>query len=459
MSDFFENFRVYLIILTILGVCAVNADQDPRLLVLTDIGQDPDDLQSLIRLLHYANEFEIEGIIATADNNHAHESATIRDDIIHEAIDRYAEVLPNLRLHDSDFPSAETLHTIVKPGNPWGGRNASVSDTIGPDSDTEGSEHIIERVDAYKGQPLNIAIWGGACDLAQALWKIRRTRSPRKVEEFLSKMRVFSIGAQDSTNDFVRDSFPSLFYVFGYRREGGSFDSGYRGLFLGGNYDTLSKEWLYKNIKADHGPLGEHYPDRAWTQDNPHMCIKEGDTPSFFYFLNNGLHDPTQPGFGGWGGRYGPVDHYYQDLKDTVDGVISYRAAVWRWREHFQADFAARADWAVKSYADANHSPKAILNSDAGKAILRITGKAGETIRLSAKGSTDPDGDTLSYHWWVYPEVSEIELPVQNSDQVEASITFPPKAAGKSVHIILEVSDNGTPSLLSYRRLIVDIAP
>lgn len=433
----------------------------PRLLVLTDIGQDPDDLQSLVRLLHYANEFSIEGIVATADNNYEHESATIRDDIVHETLDRYAEVLPNLRQHDARFPSAASLHAVVKPGSPWGGREVAVDATIGPDRDTAGSEHIIARVDAESGAPLNIAVWGGACDLAQALWKVRETRSATELGEFLSRIRVFSIGAQDSTSNWVRDSFPSLFYVYGYRREGGSFDSGYRGMFLGGDLDTLSKEWIYAHVKSGHGPLGEVYPDRAWTQDNPHMCIKEGDTPSFFYFLPNGLQDPAEPGWGGWGGRFGPVGHYWQDLPDTMNDVTSYRVAVWRWREHFQNDFAARADWAVQSYEQANHHPEAVLQGDRSRDILRLAAEVGDTLELSAAGSSDPDGDSLAYRWWVYWEASALDqdLPIEDAGSQRASLRVPASAAGKSIHVILEVSDDGAPSLVSYRRLLVDVSP
>ena len=38
----------------------------PRLIVLTDTGGDPDDQQSMVRLMAFANEFAIEGLIASA---------------------------------------------------------------------------------------------------------------------------------------------------------------------------------------------------------------------------------------------------------------------------------------------------------------------------------------------------------------------------------------------------------
>ena len=45
---------------------ATEQEPKPRLIVLTDVGGDADDEQSMVRLLLYANEFEIEGLIASA---------------------------------------------------------------------------------------------------------------------------------------------------------------------------------------------------------------------------------------------------------------------------------------------------------------------------------------------------------------------------------------------------------
>ena len=37
----------------------------PRLFVLTDIENEPDDAQSMVRLMTYSNQLEIEGLVAT----------------------------------------------------------------------------------------------------------------------------------------------------------------------------------------------------------------------------------------------------------------------------------------------------------------------------------------------------------------------------------------------------------
>jgi hypothetical protein len=74
--------------------------------------------------------------------------------------------------------------------------------------------------------------------------------------------------------------------------------------------------------------LGEFYPPETWTGPNPNSALKEGDTPSWFYFYENGLNVPSEPGFGGWGGRFTPNGKYYQDAADTVGNETSGRATV-----------------------------------------------------------------------------------------------------------------------------------
>src|SRR5262249_35614083 len=142
------------------------ASEKPRLLVLTDMGADPDDQQSMVRLLLYANEFDIEGLIATsAGTTGKREQHVTHPEVVRELVAAYGQVRPNLVKHAAGYPSAEELLGKIKVGSSERGREA-----IGEGRDTEASKWIIDIVDKRDPRPLCISIWGGQTDLAQALW-------------------------------------------------------------------------------------------------------------------------------------------------------------------------------------------------------------------------------------------------------------------------------------------------
>ena len=116
-------------------------------------------------------------------------------------------------------------------------------------------------------------------------------------------------------------------------------------------------------------------------------------------------------------------------------------------------------DWCVKDYASANHNPHAVLNGDASTKIMRLTVAPGTTVNLSAAGSRDPDGDSLRYTWWQYGEADSFEgsVHIRNSKSQDASFAAPRVDSEKTIHVVLEVSDNGQPSLTSYRRMVVTV--
>ena len=118
-----------------------------------------------------------------------------------------------------------------------------------------------------------------------------------------------------------------------------------------------------------------------------------------------------------------------------------------------QNDFAARADWCVKSYQEANHAPVATVTGNLNRDV-----KPGETVKLKAT-ATDPDGNKLTYRWWQYTEADSAgaTLTIANSDSLEKASFVVPNEPGKQVHIILEVTDNGTPPLVRYQRIVFDI--
>jgi hypothetical protein len=438
----------------------------PRLVVLTDIGGDPDDEQSLVRLLVYSNEFDIEGIIPQLWLNHSGRHGTLSPNsqmaLVRDMIGLYGQVQENLARHADGYPAEPYLRGVLKRGMvdvPHPGKTKDIFSFVGAGKDTEGSDWIISVVDRSDPRPVDINIWGGSADLAQALWKVRDERSQSELDSFISRIRVHAIGDQDDTGPWIRDNFPDLFYILDHARDGDKMHSCYRGMFIGGDESLTTREWIDKHVRHDHGPLGEFYPPKTWTGPNPNSALKEGDTPSWFYFYENGLNVPSEPEFGGWGGRFSPNGRYYQDAEDTVDDETSGRATVWRWRPAFQNDFQARMDWCVKSYSEANHNPIAIINGDSSRKPLRISASPGDTVRLDASESSDPDGDSITCKWWIYGEAGTYQ-PMDSttySTSAKSSLQIPSDASGKNIHVILEIRDDGLPPLMGYRRVIIEV--
>lgn len=426
--------------------------QPPRLLITTDIGGDPDDQQSLVRLMVYSNEFDIEGIIASASGTPGElKEAIVRPDLVDEVIRGYQAVYPNLLKHDKNFPAPEYLFSVVKRGNPLRGW-----ENVGKGKDTDGSDWIIRQVDKKDKRPLNICIFGGQTDLAQALWKVKNTRSEMAYKQFLSKMRVYEINDQDKIFNQLYGEHKVPFYIQAKAPDGVDKREGaYRGVYLGGDESLTSLSWLKENVLENHGPLGKLYPTKTWTAPNPHGVMKEGDTPSWFFFLENGLNIPEQPELGSWGGRFLKNEAgVYRDATDTYEGKTEARATVYRWRSDFQNDWAARMDWCVKEFTECNHAPGVSVNGSKGNQTLVIKAKAGEVVDLDAGTTTDPDGEELKFEWLIYPEteINYPEISLVNSSG-KASLKMPALKKGTSINLVLKVSDNGKPGLVSYKRI------
>ncbi|MHC4166344.1 MAG: DUF1593 domain-containing protein [Planctomycetota bacterium] len=457
--------RLKLAVVLIAMLPAGNVGAKPRLIVLTDIGGDPDDRQSMIRLMLYSNEFEIEGLIASASGTPGElGKAVVKPHLIEEIVNAYGEVRDNLVLHSPGYPAARYLLARIKSGNPYRG-----SKHIGSGNDTEGSNWIISVVDKSDERPVNIAIWGGQTDLAQALWRVREDRSKKELGRFLAKLRIHDIADQDKLFKWIGDNFPDLFYVLNHRRSGRDMRTAvFRGMYLGGDETLTSRAWIDEHVRKDHGSLGALYPTRTWTTPNPNGVIKEGDTPSWFYFLPTGLGDPGHPEYGGWGGRFRRESgRMFRDAQDRLEEPPATawkwkadkfdrngRITVYRWRPDFQNDFQARMDWCVKAPGRANHCPVAKITGDLHRSV-----RAGEHVVLDASTSTDPDGDQLSYEWFHYREPGTFDGSLDLSNADSARMTLTPTTVSKpcTAHIILTVRDNGTPGLCSYQRIILNL--
>lgn len=438
-----------------------------RVFVLTDITNEPDDQQSLVRFLVYANEYDIEGIVATTST---HLRTATRKDKITELIKNYGLVWGNLNKHSTGFPEAEHLLSLTTEHQPLFGMEG-----VGEGMDSEGSELLIQAVDKQDNRPLWVSVWGGANCLAQALWKVKNTRSETEVAQFVAKLRVYTISDQDFAGPWIRHNFPGIFYMVD-ASAGDSWLEYYKATWTGiaGDrwykngpmlyFDLVDNPWLRKHIMENHGPLGANYLDVAY--------IMEGDTPSFLGLINNGLAWYKSPSYGGWGGRYdfyksyGEVAPIWTSSVRSQDEVLlpdgrkeaSNQATIWRWRKAFQHDFAARMDWNItKDLKGANHNPIVVLNGNEGKSMAKGLFAPGSKVTLSAQGTYDPDGDMLSYNWWVYNEVSGFsgKLDLENRAQSQIVFEMPQLEKGQELHLILEVEDNGTPALTSYRRTVL----
>jgi hypothetical protein len=211
----------------------------------------------------------------------------------------------------------------------------------------------------------------------------------------------------------------------------------------------------------------------------------EGDSPAFFHNIATGLRNMESPDWGGWGGRYVlvrentwldpvPVEGYTypegrwytknafgrqgtreRKTSETHQDYREYHKPMWRWTPALQNDFAARADWCVDSYEDSNHPPVVKLNH-----AVDLKAIPGETVKLSAKGTSDPDGDSLNIRWWQYEEADSYggSVEIQNSDKQISSFKVPADAKkGDNIHIVCEVTDNGAPQLTRYQRVVIEI--
>jgi hypothetical protein len=326
-----------------LSMAVLRAAERPRLAVLTDIGGDPDDQQSMIRLMVYSNEFDLELLIASAAGTPGELKDSItRPDLIHQIIDAYGEVLPNLQRHARGWPAAESLRARVISGNHLRGRAH-----IGAGHDTAASRRLIERVDAGTPErPLNITVWGGQTDLAQALWRVKQDRGTGGFATFVRKFRVYDIADQDGIADWMRAEFPGMFYILAKAPAGRDRrDAVFRGMYLTGDESLTSRTWIDEHVRS-RGPLGALYPTKTWTAPNPQGAIKEGDTPSWFFFLPLGGNDPADPSKPGWGGQFvRESDGWFRD--QPAEAGKDPRESVSRWRPDFQQDFAKRMAWCV----------------------------------------------------------------------------------------------------------------
>ena len=482
---------------------AAAAEAKHRMILLTDLLGEQDDSQMLVRLLVYANEMDIEGLIAVSlsepwyparNPSQPHRIGVHPEELVQD-IEAYAAVRPNLLKHAAGWPTREALLAVVGAG-PYGYGMAAV----GAGQGTPGTRLILRALEKDDPRPVYICITGGANPLAQALWDYRQAHTAAQVKALVAKIRVYEDYGQDDAGAWICHAFPdiswirSLDQVFGLMGPGPphippGVSPTARDPYVWQPYpptDEGQHLWMHAHVQQNHGPLGALYPDR--TSNGRFRYLEGGNTSTWIGLVNRGLFDPEHLTWGGWGGRfrdrkahlpagqdrvrYGAGETPYEPFAMYPDATDKWTDPetgrtyddVWtpirRWRRAYENDFQARMDWCVRDFRDANHNPLAAFDGDRSRTIVRLAPAAGSRVLLDASASTDPDGDRLAFRWYPYPEAGTYRggITIPDADRATTALTIPADAAGRQIHVILEVrDDNPAVSLYAYRRIVLDV--
>jgi hypothetical protein len=276
-----------------------------RVIVSTDVGgTDPDDYQSLVHFLVYADLFDVEGLISSPYGTGTKET-------ILGVLEHYERDYANLRTYSERYPSPDALRAITKQGA------FESPGAKGVGAPTEGSQWIIECAGRPDPRPLWVLVWGGIEDVAQAL---------HDAPEILPKLRVYFIGGPNKmwsvdAYNYIHENHPALWII--------EANATYRGWFVGGNQEA---EWGNTSFVTAHvagrGALGDYFATHLGGR------IKMGDTPSVGYLLRGTPDDPTKPGWGGqfvrlWDGRKTVFKRLTTEADEAeVFGVVEFALPV-----------------------------------------------------------------------------------------------------------------------------------
>lgn len=464
-----DILKKVLLFTLLLGTASVGNAREyslkPRLVVCTDIAPadvEPDDMESMVHLMVYADMFEIEALITSVGWN-CDPYPMEWSQYLYRVIDAYAKDVPNLMKRSGQkkflpikkenasqkigyWPSAEYIGSRAVMGSLHGGIRS-----IGEKNDSPGSELLIRLADEDDPRPIYVAAWGGVNTLAQAIWRVKQTRSAEELRRFVRKFRVYTITDQDmdyahrmdrarSSHQWLRQEFKDdLQFIW----DEGTWQE---------QCELGKRHWsMIQSRIQGKGALGKEYPDFKWGV--------EGDTPSFLYVMPNGLSDPEDPSQAGWAGyhQYGlcpdSLTTAWTSWEEPVRSTsVDYKE---RFYLHELFDFEARMRWADEGKGNVN--PVVVVNGHKGPSPLVLHAKSGDVIRLNASKSYDPDHNAIEYNWWQQPEIGTARLFIKQPEKAVTTVTVPADAKGQTLHLVCEVHECEPFFLCSYQRIIIRI--
>lgn len=433
-----------ILLVTLINICeAKQPKEKPRVIAMTD--GEIDDHSSMVRFLLYTCDIELLAIIET--NSVFQRNGHSDEDWFEKQLDAYEQVYPNLIVHNPDYPTPEKLRSVCYIGDEnekhlrkyprkpvWTGKEVLYK----PDNwaDTPGSDKIVEILLEEDDRLVHLQAWGGGNTAARAFYKLQK-EYPSEYERAVSKAVMYNIWYQDGAGNYIEKYHPKVTMLFC-----GSFSGTW-------NYGSqkYSHGFTENEVKNHHGPLGALYPQ---------SYISEGDSPAFLYSIANGLRNHENPTYGGWGGRFTKMEGFENVYIDALDDGDK-RKSLSRWIRDANSDFQARMDWCVSpNYNGANHPPIVII-----KGKKSITVKSGKRVKLNANKSSDPDGDKISFGWWQYKDAGSYDelVEIKNNSSSKAEFIAPEVSKPETIHLIINVKDNGIPILRAYQRVIVNVIP